>query len=290
MKGVRPIFAIAVLVGGGAGCASSKPAKDPWVPKPIVAWYDIAPVEVTALDDGYRIVVPRPTKGMFPANLAVTRVGLLPIDSEMRQVVPVIRKDPRNEFLRWNASFDDQMAISEVFPVDQFDLGGGIAEPEQIVAAFRALGARLGLVYAVNELRADKTEIIGVIYDVARSRPVAYLHTTAESIPPPDPKAKPRAKVMTLGVNRVPEAERKTDAEAQAEMRAQVASSKESPDLWTTDSKALVRRRFEQILYACMFELIQFDEPEVVDVPDGWTPVAPKHPAAWPPRRRLRGY
>ncbi len=276
---------VVVLLAGLAGCASSKKDVAVWMPKPIVAWYDIAPIEVPALEEHYRIVVPRPTKGLFPANLGVTRVGLLPLDSEVRQVVPVIRKDPRNEFLRWNASFDDQMAISEVFPIDQFDLGGGIAEPEQIVSAFRALDARLGLVYAVNELSEDETEMIGVIYDVPAFRPIAYLHTSAESIVPPDPKAKRGAKVVTPG-----QPATESDAKTLARAKAKAADSKEPPNLWDTDSKALVRRKFEQMLYACMFELIQFDEPEVIDVPEGWKPVAPELPAAWPPRQRLRGY
>jgi hypothetical protein len=275
----------ALLLASLTGCASSRKQVEVWEPKPIVAWYDIAPVEVQALVDHYRIVVTRPTKGLFPANIGVTRVGLLPLDSELRQVVPVIRKDPRNEFLRWNASFDDQMAISEVFPIDQFDLGGGIAEPEQIVAAFNALDARLGLVYAVNELNADETEIIGVIYDVPAFRPIAYLHTSAKSIVPVDPKSKGGAKVVTptIPVDQ-------TEADEHAQVKVRESASKEPPNLWETDSKALARRKFEQMLYACMFELIQFDEPEVVDVPDGWKPVAPARPAAWPPRQRLRGY
>lgn len=278
-SGVVAVLLLAALTG----CTSSK--EKVWAPKPLVSWYDIAPIEVPALVDHYRIVVPRPTKGLFPANMAVTRVGLLPLDSELRQVVPVIRKDPRNEFLRWNASFDDQMAISEVFPIDQFDLGGGIAEPEQIVSAFKALDARLGLVYAVNELSADETEIIGVIYDVPAFRPIAYLHTSAESIIPADPEAKGAAKVVTptVPVDRA-------ESDENAPVKVRQAESKEPPNLWETDSKALARRKFEQMLYACMFELIQFDEPEVIEVPDGWKPVVPSRPAAWPPRQNLRGY
>jgi len=282
------VIVAGVLGAALSGCASSKKDVAVWTPKPIVSWSDIAPVEVPALTDNYRIVVPRPTKGLFPASVAVTRVGLLPIDSDLRQVVPVIRKDPRNEFLRWNASFDDQMAISEVFPIDQFDLGGGIAEPEQIVAAFRALGARLGLVYAVNELHEDQTEILAVLYDVPAFRPIAYLRTSAKSIPPPDPKASRGAKVVTPGNRRAQPGE--PDAVPVADGKAKAAASKEPPNLWETDSKALARRKFEQMLYACMFELIQFDEPDVIDVPDGWKPVVPARPAAWPPRQSLRGY
>ena len=245
-----------------SGCSSSSRNKEEaWVPKPIVSWSDVAPNEVHALNNVYRIIISQPTKGLFPAGLAVTRVGLVELEEEngTPHVVAMVHKDPRNEFLQWNTSFDDQMAISEVFPIEQFNMGGGVAEPVQVVAAFNALDAGLGLIYAMNELSADQSEIIGVLYDVPNARPIAYIHATADSVIPPEPGGSSGAK------------------------------SDEEADPWRTDSKALVRKKFEEILYACVFELIQFDEPEVVDVPEGWKPVTPARPVAWPPRRPIRG-
>ncbi len=261
---VRFKTAVGVLLVGCvvSGCTSSSREKQAaWVPKPSVSWYDVAPNEVHALDNLYRIVIPRPTKGLFPASLAVTRVGRVELEEEdgTPRVVSMVYKDPRNEFLRWNASFDDQMAVSEVFPIDQFDMGGGVAEPVQVVAAFNALDARLGLIYAMNELSPDQTEMIGALYDVPNARPIAYIHATAQSVPPPEKGGSSNAK------------------------------SDDEVDPWRTDSKALVRQKFEEMLYACVFELIQFDEPEVVDVPEGWKPVAPARPVAWPPRQPIRG-
>jgi len=245
-----------------SGCSSSSRKKqEAWVPKPIVTWPDVAPNEVQALDNLYRIVVPRPTKGLFPASLAVTRVGLVEWEQDDRttHLVSMVYKDPRNEFLQWNASFDDQMAISEVFPVDQFDMGGGVAEPVQVVAAFNALDAGLGLIYAMNELSPGHTEMIGALYDVPNARPIAYIHAAADSATP------------------------------SGRGGSSAAKSDDAVDPWRTDSKALVRQKFEEMLYACMFELIQSDEPEVVDVPEGWKPVTPARPVAWPPRQPIRG-
>jgi len=251
-----------VLVGAAivvmSGCASSQRVAA-WGPAPYVHWQNVSPLPVKPLENSYRIVTDQPTQGLFPANIAVTRVGLVPVDDEPGQFVPVVYKDPRNEFLQWNSSFDDQMAISEVFPVDQFDLGGGLAEPDQVVAAFHGLHADLGLIYAMNELAPNQTEIIAALYDVERARPIAYLQASAKSTPPPD------------------------------ESGCRTASDKNHADLWRTDSNALVRKKFEQILYACVYDLIQKDQPELIDVPEGWKRVEPERPAAWPPPQPIEG-
>ena len=59
----------------------------------------------------------------------------------------------------------------------------------------------------------------------------------------------------------------------------------ESVNLWETDSRALVRERFERLVHACIRELIVQDESETVEPPKGWTPACPTFPAEWPPRR-----
>jgi len=241
-----------------SGCATKKP--EPWVPAPYVHWRNVSPLPVAALDNSYRILVDRPTSGMFPANIAVTRVGLVPLNGDPVTQVPIIYKDPRNEFLQWNSSFDDQMAVSEVFPVDQFDMGGGLAEPDRVVSAFHGLDADLGLIYAMNELAPNESEMIGALYDVGEARPVAYLHASASSV-----------------------------AFSTEDDDGCGADDSKDVDLWRTDSRALVRKKFEQILYACVYELIQSDEAEFVDVPHGWKRVRPERPAAWPPRQPIEG-
>ena len=220
----------------------------------MVHWSHVSTVPTVPVRCGYRILVPEPTKGLFPASMAVTRVAVEAANDEMPIPHSTLLTDPRNEFLQWNRALDDQMAISEVFPVRSRDLGGGEADPQQILAAFRALHARLGLVYAVNELSRTESEMFGVLYDTKSSRPVASFHTQAVSAIPPERE-----------------------------------SCQEPADMWETDSRALVRERFERLVHACIRELILRDEPETVEPPPGWIPAGPTLPAEWPPRRFRTG-
>ncbi len=245
------VAALSLLVAP-TGCAQKQ--MDVWAPKPLVDWYHISTEPLEPLYDQYRIVATEPTKGLFPANVGVTRVAVEFTHGTSEEAErPLLLTDPRNEFLQWNSALDDQMAISEVFPISQFDLGGGEAEPEQVLAAFRALDARLGLVYAMNELSDTKTEMIGTLYETVSAHPIAHFHASAISVTPPEDERTGHG------------------------------------DLWETDSKALVRAKFERLVHACMRELILQDEPADVKAPTGWTPVGPTRPVEWPPRRFRRG-
>ncbi len=246
MNRLAAIIALAFV----PGCLCHERAK-PWTPQARVHWYDISTKPVPAVTNDYRIIADQPSKGLFPGNIAVTRVALrevkeLPADPTGK-MQPVILKDPRNEFLHWNHAFDDQLAVAEAFPIDQFALGGGLAVPHQIVAAFHALDARLGLIYAVNEISPVETEVIGTLYDVKRTEPIAIIQAQAHSVVDPDGKKEKR------------------------------------PDLWKTDSHALARANFERLVYHCMRDLILHDEPAEIEEPVGWKPVFPRLPVEWPP-------
>jgi len=242
------LFAVALL----AGCSSSKREAEVWTPKPRVEWSHINAAPPTTVRDGYTILTGGPTKGLFPANMGVTRVSLETDPKESATVGPHLYADPRNEFLHWNNTFDDQMAVSEVFPIAQRDLGGREADPRQILAAFRGLHARLGLLYAVNELSEDETEMFGTLYNTDDGTPIAVIHAQAVSVEPSKEKAD--------------------------------KADKKHPDLWETDSRALVRARFADEVHTCIRDLIAADEPALVEAPTGWTPAGPIRPVEWPPR------
>ena len=236
------------------GCAEKK-AQVCWSPAPRVAWSDVTETPAETPRDAYRILTDAPTQGLFPAAVGVTRIAVnvdgaptamadtIAIDSDSRLL---LHRDPRNEFLRWNSSFDNQMAVSEVFPIAQRDLGGDQVAPRRINDAFHALDARVGLVYGVNELSACETEMFGAIYETATARPLALVHAQAASVPPLN------------------------DADAD--------------DPWKHDSRALVRARFERLVHGCMRELIRNDEPAPVAPVEGWVPVGPIMPVEWPPK------
>ncbi|MFQ5461676.1 MAG: hypothetical protein ACE5E5_03515 [Phycisphaerae bacterium] len=244
------------------GCAHARQEKDPWSPKPLVYWGQLSTQPLTYPLDGFVIVIEEPTRGLFPASLAVGRLGLDTDDAGHPTVFsPQLVRDPRNEFLQWNTAFDNQMAISEVFPIAQRDLGGGAGEPTQLLAAMRALGGRIGLIYAVNELSDHETEMLGALYQTEGFRPLATIHAVAQSVVPPDQEAQHKPRLHA------PE-----------------------EDLFETDSKALVRKRFEDHVYACVRELIIHDEPAEVESPKGWVPDGPLLPAEWPPHYESRDH
>lgn len=226
-----------------------------WTPQPLVRWDRLSTQPIQPLRNGYRILVRQPTFGLFPASMVVTRLAVENTDEVFEGTRPYLLVDPRNELLQWNRAFDDLMAISEVFPISERDLGGGRADLGQILAAFRALHARLGLIYAVNELSETESETIGVLYDTELLEPVASFHAQAVSATPPEENG-----------------------------------DGEPADHWEIDSRALVRKKFERLVHACIRELISHDERGTGDGRAGWMTTAPILPVEWPPRVMRAGY
>lgn len=242
----RLVVLVLVVLFVCSGCRAEKRVT-PWAPQPQVHWTHVSTAGVPHVQEGYRILKTGPTEGLFPASMAVTRLGVDVIGDEGKVTRPYLLTDPRNEFLRWNRAFDDLLAVGEVFPVVELDLGGGVADPSQIVAACRALGAKLGLIYAVNERSPNSAEMFGVLYETGSARPLAVLHAQATSAPV---------------------------TERQAE---------DDVDPWKTQARALVREKFESRLHACVHELIHRDKAELIEAPAGWTPAGPIRPVEWPP-------
>ena len=231
-----------------AGAPPKKKTEEIWSPPPKVLWSDLIDRDVEPLTNGYVMLDAQPSIGRFPTSVAVSSVAMEVSERASGARRSYLPPRPKNEFLMWNSAFDDQMAISEVFPIAQRDLGGGSADPEQVVAAFRALHAGLGFIYATNYNSKVQTEMIGVLYECATAEPIAIFHAQEDSIVPP------------------PEEDDK------------------SIDLWKYDSRALVRQEFEHLVYDCLRELILTDRYERIDVPEGWTPENQIIPVEWPPK------
>lgn len=248
IRSFRTVVAGLFLAATVTGCATTgaRGERD-WTPSPRVTWREVVPVTTPEVKDGFRLIKAAPTRGLFPASIGVTRVAYHTDSGAQAGSNLHLTRDPHNEFLQWNRTFDDQMAVSEVFPIDQRDLAGGEAEAELILAAFRALEARIGLIYAVNELAENETEMIGALYDVSGGEPLASIHASATS---------------------VPVEERESGSE----------------DMWSTDSRALVRTAFAEHVYQCIRTLISRDQPAAVESPEGWTPAGPIMPVEWPPK------
>ena len=246
------VLGIFALVAVLSGCAAKQHEVAVWTPAPHVMWDDLSTRPIEPAHNGYQLLTYGPTRGCFPASIGVSRLTIRPAPDDPIGREPFIAPKPRNEFLMWNRAFDNQMAVSEAFPVWQRDLGGAKAEPAQIIAAFRALGARVALIYAQNEFSETEAEMLGVLYDAEAETPLATVHARAHSLVPPE------------------------------EGRAR---DENCP--WETDARALVRARFEQLTLDCVRALILNDEAEIVEVPPGWKPAEPVLPIVWPPRRDL---
>ncbi len=252
MTGISKVVPAGVvcMIALASGCASKE--VEVWMPPPRTQWDDIMTRPVTPADNEYRILRSEPTRGLFPSNIGVARVAVEDPDEEPFVRRRCLIRKPRNEFLAWNKAFDEQMAVSEVFPIAQRDLGGAKVDAEQIVAATRALDAGIAMVYAVNELSETETEMFGTLYDTEAAMPIAAFHARAESITPTE-------------------------------------DSDDAPDLWLVDSKALVRAKFERFVHACVRELVLHDQPAPLETPTGWTPAGPIMPVEWPPRHFRTG-
>ena len=207
------------------GCAADRSTK--WTPPP-VRWSDISPGDIGTVEQGYRLLLSERTEGLFPVSLGVTRFAFVPTDGVV-PFGPKLVADPQNEFLQWNYAFDDQMAVSEVFPVVQQNLGGASASPDQILRSVHALNGGIGLIYAVNDLSETETEMLGVLYDTAMTTPLASIHARSITIRPEE---------------------------------ADEAADK--GDMWKMDSRALVRQTFQRYVHACVRELILQDHPAAV--------------------------
>lgn len=237
-----------------AGCASGTGKQhQPWTPPPRAEWRDLSTQSVEPAMNGHHILLKQPTKGLFPASMAVTRLAVCGSQNGEETRGPVLLADPRNEYLQWNRALDDKMAVSEVFPIFPRDLAGNPATPDQILRAFRALHARIGLVFAVNEFSESEAEMLGVLFDVRAGQPIATIHARAQSIPEKE----------------APEAERQ--------------------NIWKTDAQALVRADFEKSLRDAVRTLISTDQPPEKETTEGWQPIWPTLPVDWPPRD-ARGY
>ena len=246
------LVAIASAIGL-TGCASKQPVET-WTPHAEVRWSDLVNRPVHPPSDGYFLQAHPRDPGMFPASIAVARVAI--VEDEQIDLLehPKLVRNPRNEFLQWHTALNDQLAVSELFPIATWDLGGGPVSTSQILAAFRALGAQLGLIYAMNRPSPDETEFLAVLYDIRTSEPVALLRTEATS----------------------------TVTHEEAEQ------SKEPIDYWKTDSRALARAKFAIHFHDCIRSLILDDEPPVSAMPASWYSKKRRRTVEWPPTEPRR--
>ena len=241
-----PLVALLPVMG-----ACRKPAEPVTVLRPQIHWSDIAVAPIYGVEEGFVNLASAGTDGAFPVSLAVARVTVAPGSEGSQRRKLVMDMAPPNDFLPWNALFDDLRYVSEVFPLHRHDLGEEEPGAERLVAAAGELTAGICLIYGRGDVSENEAEVRGVLYLTATGAPLAAIRVRSVVS---DPEKLPHP----------PEHVR--------------------DDLRHCDPRVLADRRFERLVLDCVRDLYSRDRPVVSEPPPGWTPEPPVEPRTWPPR------
>ncbi len=231
---------------GVVGCSQRN--NDAYAPPAEPAgWSDLSPGATVTSDEGYRMLVPQATEGLFPASLAVARMAQSPYNNDQL----VLAMKPEVDFLAWNSVFDDFRSVSEVFPLNDKDLDGGAVSAENLLTASEALEAGLLLLYTESQTQVDRYSLSGVLYDVRSRKALAAIHANSLISDPVMPD------------DRV----------------ARTASATHQD----RDPRLAAVGAFESHVRDCLRRLMTKDKSKNVGPVEGWIPSYPVEPLIWPP-------
>lgn len=237
---------LGLIAGALVGCSNHD--GDAYAPPSEAAgWSDLSPGTSVTSDEGYRLLVPQATEGLFPASIAVARVAQAPYNGG--QLVMTMK--PEVDFLAWNSVFDDFRGVSEVFPLNEKDLDGGDVSADNLLAASEALKAGLLLLYTESQVRLDRCSLSGVLYDVRSRQALAAIH--ANSLV--------------------------TDPIAPDERVARTASANSREE---RDPRLVAIDAFESHVRDCLRRLMTKDKSKNVGPVEGWIPTYTVEPLIWP--------
>ena len=220
---------------------------------PQIHWSDIATTsvdEMSRMEEGFLNLASEGTDGAFPTSLAVARITVAAGEDGSGGRKLAMDMTPPNDFLPWNAVFDNLRYVSEVFPLHPHDLGEEEPSAARIVSAAGGLTAGMCLLYGHSDISENESEVRGVLYRAGTGTPLAAIQARASV---PDPDALPHPPEHVKGDRR------------------------------HCDPRVLVERRFERLVLDCIRDLHSRDRPVVTEPPKGWTPQQPLEPRVWPP-------
>lgn len=233
--------AIAMGVGlwcGILGC--QKKAEPVVVSEPEIGLADIARTTLDVKTNAYFLLSADQTMGRFPGAIAVARLKLSDAVHDSENAVALKPLLP-SEAAYWNHLFDNLPSIRVWFELRDFDIPHDALTTPQLVKAAGRLHASLCLLYGVNVMDED-AKLVGVLYDTRTAKPLATFHA------------------QSAGVNDWlilrPEDRHKDDYRHQ-------------------DNTYLASRKFESFVYNCVVNLINRDQPERIDKPEGWKIIEP---------------
>ena len=204
--------------------------------------------------NGFQLAVQSPTRGLFPASIAVARLAVQ-TDGLGERSELVLDMTPEVDFLSWNSVFDELRSISEVFPLNQIAMNGSEINSANVIDAAAALEAKLCLIYTEIQPNLHEAEMRGVLVDVPERRLVAALRWRSFVVEP------------------IPWDERYPTSVSGEEIEEQ---EKQDPQLQSV-------HRFQSSMEDCLLALMANDLPSDRIQPEGWVPSRPLGPAIWPP-------
>lgn len=232
-----------------AGCAQE--GERVIVLRPSVAWTDLGTSSSVTASEGFEILVPQGTEGLFPASMAIVRMSVADAAQDPARRV-VLDMEPPNDFLPWNSAFDSLRYVSDAFPLHSLDMSGDRPTAARLCSAATDLSARICLVYGGMDDSATQSRVRGVIFDARTGTALARIQSLGTA---PEP------------CEAIPSPEQVED------------------DLSHCDPRVLADRAFSRLVFECIKELKRLDRTAPVQPQEGWKPDGPILPRRWPPWR-----
>ncbi len=187
---------LTVMSGLLAGCYPEKP-------KPVVLdhgptlgdWPQFLEAKATSVKNAYVMVGTGATDGMFPCSIAVARIGKpWPVIAEENSALALLSPDS-TEMIGWMELFDDTWVVSEVFPVSYPGIAIRAGFPDSLIDHARDGGARICVMYSVNQTSKHHAEASAIVYDAKESKVLGSVHADShvmlpeieQDYPPPPP-------------------------------------------------------------------------------------------------------
>ncbi len=222
-------LAAAVFLPWLLGCHGSQTVRV----QPRLSMDDLVP-GLGPVDNTHLLLSREPTVGRFTCSLAIAR-----FDSRGETFHPQLELSdiPPAEQAHWVEAFRGVSDIREMVFLSRISSQNGRRDPESLCAVARRFGAPLLLIYTPNRHGPNTAQVLGVLYDVATTRPIATLHAGARFV---DDNGRETAPEHIRGDRRD----------------------------W--DARYQAARAFEKHAQACLTELVLLDSPPPTTQPHEW--------------------
>ena len=186
------------------------------------------------IDNSHLLLSREPTVGRFTCSLAIAK-----FDSRGESFQPQLELSdiPPAEQAQWVEAFRGISDIREMVFLTHLSSENGRRDPQALCGVARRFGAPLLLIYTPNRHGQNTAQVLGVLYDVAKTRPIATLHAGARFV---DDDGRETAPEHLRG------------------------------DLRDWDACYQAARAFEKHAQDCLNELVMLDSPPATTQPHEW--------------------